>query len=28
MARPKRVAKKKEKKNVPVGLVHIQASFN
>ena len=28
MARPKRAAKKKEKKNVPVGLVHIQASFN
>ena len=28
MARPKCVAKKKEKKNVPVGLVHIQASFN
>ncbi|MDR0467205.1 MAG: 30S ribosomal protein S11 [Deltaproteobacteria bacterium] len=28
MAKAKRVAKKKEKKNVPVGLVHIQASFN
>jgi small subunit ribosomal protein S11 len=28
MARPKRAVKKKEKKNVPVGLVHIQASFN
>ncbi|MDR2574171.1 MAG: 30S ribosomal protein S11 [Desulfovibrio sp.] len=28
MARPRKVAKKKEKKNVPVGLVHIQASFN
>jgi small subunit ribosomal protein S11 len=28
MARPKKVSKKKEKKNVPVGLVHIQASFN
>jgi small subunit ribosomal protein S11 len=28
MARPRKAAKKKEKKNVPVGLVHIQASFN
>ncbi|MDR1660108.1 MAG: 30S ribosomal protein S11 [Desulfovibrio sp.] len=28
MARPRKVAKKKERKNVPVGLVHIQASFN
>ena len=28
MARPKRTVKKREKKNVPVGLVHIQASFN
>ncbi|MDR1776362.1 MAG: 30S ribosomal protein S11 [Desulfovibrio sp.] len=28
MARPRKVVKKKEKKNVPVGLVHIQASFN
>lgn len=28
MAKAKRVVKKKEKKNVPVGLAHIQASFN
>jgi small subunit ribosomal protein S11 len=28
MAKPKRTAKKKEKKNVPVGLAHIQATFN
>ncbi len=28
MARPKRTAKKKEKKNVPVGVAHIQATFN
>ena len=28
MARPKRTAKKKEKKNIPVGLAHIQATFN
>ena len=28
MARPKKVVKKKEKKNVPVGIAHIQASFN
>ena len=28
MARPKRTVKKKEKKNVPVGIVHIQATFN
>ncbi|MDR3357357.1 MAG: 30S ribosomal protein S11 [Desulfovibrio sp.] len=28
MARPRKAAKKKEKKNVPVGLVHIRASFN
>ncbi|MDR0816669.1 MAG: 30S ribosomal protein S11 [Desulfovibrio sp.] len=28
MARPKKVVKKKEKKNIPVGMVHIQASFN
>ncbi|MDR3320596.1 MAG: 30S ribosomal protein S11 [Desulfovibrio sp.] len=28
MTRPRKVVKKKEKKNVPVGLVHIQASFN
>ena len=26
MARPKRVAKKREKKNVPLGVAHIQAS--
>jgi 30S ribosomal protein S11 len=28
MAKAKRVVKKKEKKNIPVGLAHIQASFN
>ena len=28
MARPKKVVKKKEKKSVPVGIAHIQASFN
>ena len=28
MAKAKRVVKKKEKKNVPVGLAHIQATFN
>jgi small subunit ribosomal protein S11 len=28
MARPKRTAKKKEKKNIPVGVAHIQATFN
>ena len=28
MAKAKRVTKKREKKNIPVGLVHIQASFN
>lgn len=28
MARAKRVAKKREKKNVPMGVAHIQASFN
>jgi small subunit ribosomal protein S11 len=28
MAKAKRATKKKEKKNVPVGLVHIQATFN
>lgn len=28
MAKPKKVVKKKEKKNVPVGIAHIQASFN
>lgn len=28
MAKAKRTAKKKEKKNVPVGLAHIQATFN
>ena len=28
MAKAKRAVKKKEKKNVPVGLAHIQASFN
>ena len=28
MAKPKRIVRKKEKKNVPVGMVHIQASFN
>ena len=28
MARPKKAVKRKEKKNVPVGIAHIQASFN
>jgi small subunit ribosomal protein S11 len=28
MARPRRSGKKKEKKNVPLGVAHIQASFN
>ena len=28
MAKPRRAAKKKEKKNIPVGLAHIHASFN
>jgi len=28
MARPRKTGKKKEKKNVPVGIAHIQASFN
>ena len=28
MAKAKRTVKKKEKKNIPVGLAHIQASFN
>ncbi|MBU1248683.1 MAG: 30S ribosomal protein S11 [Proteobacteria bacterium] len=28
MAKPRRLGKKKEKKNVPVGLAHIQATFN
>ena len=28
VARTKRSGKKREKLNVPVGLVHIQASFN
>ncbi len=28
MARPKRTTKKKEKKNIPVGVAHIQATFN
>ena len=28
MARPKRAGKKKEKKNIPVGIAHIQATFN
>lgn len=28
MAKPKRIGKKREKKNIPIGLVHIQASFN
>ncbi|QJT07673.1 30S ribosomal protein S11 [Oceanidesulfovibrio marinus] len=28
MARPKRTAKKREKKNIPVGVAHIQATFN
>ena len=28
MARPKTVVKKKERKNVPVGIAHILATFN
>lgn len=28
MARPKRSGKKKEKKNIPLGVAHIQATFN
>jgi len=28
MARPRRTGKKKEKKNIPVGIVHIRATFN
>ncbi|MGE4551559.1 MAG: 30S ribosomal protein S11 [Desulfovibrionaceae bacterium] len=28
MAKPRRIAKKKEKKNIPVGHVHIKATFN
>ncbi len=28
MARPRKVQKKKEKKNIPLGIAHIQASFN
>jgi small subunit ribosomal protein S11 len=28
MAKAKRTTKKKEKKNIPVGLAHIQATFN
>ncbi len=28
MARPRRTGKKKEKKNVPVGVAHVRASFN
>ncbi len=28
MAKPKKVKKRKEKKNVPTGIVHINASFN
>ncbi len=28
MAKARRVTKKKEKKNIPVGIAHIQASFN
>ncbi len=27
-ARPRRTGKKKEKKNIPVGVAHIQATFN
>jgi len=27
-ARPRRAGKKKEKKNIPVGVAHIQATFN
>ncbi|GAB7023623.1 30S ribosomal protein S11 [Salidesulfovibrio brasiliensis] len=28
MARPRRSGKKKEKKNIPVGVAHIKATFN
>ena len=28
MARPKRTTKKREKKNIPVGVAHISATFN
>lgn len=28
MAKPKRAKKKKEKKNIPTGIVHINATFN
>jgi small subunit ribosomal protein S11 len=28
MAKPKKIKKKKEKKNIPVGIVHINATFN
>ncbi len=28
MAKPKRTKKKKEKKNIPTGIVHINATFN
>jgi small subunit ribosomal protein S11 len=28
MAKPRRTTKKKEKKNIPVGVAHIQATFN
>ncbi|MDE5832952.1 MAG: 30S ribosomal protein S11 [Desulfovibrio sp.] len=28
MAKPKKAAKKKERKNVPLGVAHIQATFN
>lgn len=28
MAKPRRTGKKKEKKSIPVGLVHVHASFN
>ncbi len=28
MARPRRTAKKKEKKNIPIGIAHIKATFN
>ena len=28
MAKPRRAVKKKEKKNIPTGIVHIQATFN
>ncbi len=28
MAKPKKVKKRKEKKNIPTGIVHINASFN